>query len=63
MSVIRLIQEKYKCYLLESFQYITKEKLQELNLALPAPLKDDELDVYLHFHHEAGNILYFRSKF
>ncbi|XP_060582317.1 uncharacterized protein LOC132738745 [Ruditapes philippinarum] len=46
----------------EKMKLIRKEKLQELNLALPTPLEDDELELYLRFHHEAGNILYFSQE-
>ncbi|XP_053379678.1 uncharacterized protein LOC123527054 [Mercenaria mercenaria] len=46
----------------ENLKVLDKDKLKELNKTLPAPIESDkELELFLQFHHEMGNIIYFRE--
>ncbi|XP_060554331.1 probable serine/threonine-protein kinase roco4, partial [Ruditapes philippinarum] len=42
---------------------LKKDQLFELNAKLPVPIKQEEgLDLFLRFHHDSGNILYFSEE-
>ncbi|XP_053388274.1 uncharacterized protein LOC128551440, partial [Mercenaria mercenaria] len=44
----------------EDVKILPKKKLKELNATLPVPVGiEDELEAFLKFHHEIGNILYY----
>ncbi|XP_053405608.1 uncharacterized protein LOC128558994 [Mercenaria mercenaria] len=44
----------------ENTKVLRKDRLKELNMTLPVPIKtDEELELFLQFHHEIGNIIYF----
>ncbi|XP_053390986.1 uncharacterized protein LOC128553824 [Mercenaria mercenaria] len=47
----------------ENIKVLHKDKLKELNMTLPAPIEtDEELELFLQFHHEIGNIIYFSKE-
>ncbi|XP_060604987.1 uncharacterized protein LOC132757658 [Ruditapes philippinarum] len=43
-----------------NLQVIYKDRLHDLNSTLPVPIeREEELELFLRFHHESGNILYY----
>ncbi|XP_053385683.1 uncharacterized protein LOC123537873 [Mercenaria mercenaria] len=44
----------------QGLKVLHKGKLHDLNTTLPVPIEtEEELDLFLRFHHESGNILYY----
>ncbi|XP_053379695.1 uncharacterized protein LOC123526993 [Mercenaria mercenaria] len=40
-------------------KFLPKDELRELNRTLPVPIGDEELELFLRFHHDIGSYLYF----